>query len=82
MPQLPDNDWHYKKWYANVRSDEITRIPVSLQKHRESCNQSDDSGPNEPIPCGKRLERALPRQAVSAVSLCFHGSIEADEAET
>ena len=82
MHQLPDDDRHDEKRYANIRGDEVTRTPVSLQEDRESSDQRNDSRSDETIPRGKRLEGALPRQAIPAESLRFHGSMEADEAET
>ena len=82
MHQLPNDDRHDEKWDTDVRRDEVTRIPVALQEDRETSDQGYDSRSDETIPRGKRLEGALPRQAIPAESLRFHGSVEADEAET
>ena len=79
--QLPYNDRNNEKWDANVRRDEIARTPVALQEDRESSDQRNNSGSDETIPCGKRLEGTLPGQAISAESLRLHSSMEADEAE-
>lgn len=57
MDKLPYDYGNDEYRDANVRRDEIRRVPVPIQKYIKAGNQGDDGGTDEPIPCRKWLER-------------------------